>query len=62
MKIFEEIIKEKEIIKISNDILQILLESYTDIKEFENLKDNLLKSKDNIIKFLDKKLSDYKRD
>ena len=60
--ILEEIIKEKEIIKISNDIFQILLESYTDIEEFDFLKDNLLKSKNNIIKLLNSKLPDESRD
>ena len=45
--ILEEIIKEKEIIKISNDIFQILLDSYTDMEQFESIKDDLLKSKDN---------------
>jgi hypothetical protein len=60
--ILEELIKEKEIIKISNDIFQILLESYTDIEEFDFLKDNLLKSKNNIIKLLNSKLPDESRD
>ena len=56
--ILEEIIKEKEIIKISNDIFQILLNSYTDMDKFEDLKDDLLVSKDNILKLLNLKLSD----
>ena len=60
--ILEEIIKEKEIIKISNDIFQILLESYTDTENFEKLKDTLHNSKDNIIKLLNLKLSDESRD
>ena len=60
--ILEEIINEKEIIKISNDIFQLLLESYTDLKEFENIKDDLLDSKDNIIKLLNRKLSDDSKD
>jgi len=60
--ILEEIIKEKEIIKISNDIFQILLESYTDTENFEKLKDTLRNSKDNIIKLLNLKLSDESRD
>ena len=56
--ILEEIIKEKEILKISNDIFQILLESFTGVEEFEKIKNDLLKSKDNIIKLLNSKLSD----
>ena len=60
--ILEEIIKEKEIIKISNDIFQILLDYCTDTEKFGNLKDELLESKDNIIKLLDKKLSDANQD
>ena len=60
--ILEEIIKEKEIIKIANDIFQILLKSYTDMEKFKYLKDDLLYSKDNIIKLLNLKLSDESRD
>ena len=60
--ILEEIINEKEIIKISNDIFQLLLESHTDLKEFEDIKDDLLDNKDNIIKLLNKKLSDDSKD
>ena len=60
--ILEEIIKEKEIIKISNDIFQILLKSYTKKEKFEDLKDDLLDSKDNILKLLNLKLSDESRD
>ena len=60
--ILEEIIKEKEILKISNDIFQLLLESFTNIEEFEMIKNNLLKSKDNIIKLLNSKLSDDSND
>ena len=60
--ILKEIIKEKEIIKISNDIFQKLLDSYTEVEQFENLKDDLLESKDNIIKLLDQKLSDSSQD
>ena len=54
--ILEEIIKEKDIIKISNDIFTILLESYEDLDE--KLIRDLLKSKNIIIKLLNKKLSD----
>ena len=58
--ILEEIIKEKEIIKISNDLFQLLLDS--NMKDYKEIKDNLLKSKDDIIKSLDKKLSDESHD
>ena len=44
--IFEEIIKEKEIIKISNNIFKIYYQNH--IEQFENLKVDLLKSKNNI--------------
>ena len=42
MFFFVVIIKEREIIKISNDIFQILLESYTDMNKFEKIQNNLL--------------------
>ena len=58
--ILEEIIKEKEIIKISNDLFQLLLDS--NMKDYKELKDHLLKSKDIIIIYLDKKLSDESHD
>ena len=54
--ILEEIIKEKEIYKKSNDIFQILLDSY--MEYLEDTKDKLLNNEDNIISFLDKNLSD----
>jgi hypothetical protein len=60
--ILEKIINEKEIVKISNDIFQLLLDSYMDIEEFKNIKNKLLNSKDNIIKLLNKKLSDDSKD
>ena len=56
-EIVEEIIKEKDIIKISNDIFQILLHSYIDLDNIVETKDNLFKSKNIIIKFLNKILS-----
>ena len=60
--ILKEITNEKEIIKISNDIIQLLLKSYSNLDEFRNIKDDLLTSKDNIIKFLNSKLSDDSQD
>ena len=58
--ILEEIIKEKEIIKISNDIIQLLLD--IDIDEFDTMVGYLLKKNDNIIKLLNSKLSDDSKD
>ena len=60
--ILDKIIEEKEIIKISNDIFQFLLSSYTDLDDFKNLKKNILESKNKIIKYLDKKLSSQSGD
>ena len=61
--ILGELMKEKEIIKISNDILQILLKSYIDKENFENTKEELLKNKEDIIiKLIDKYLSNLKTD
>ena len=60
--ILDAIIKEKEIIKISNDIFQFLLSSYTDLDDFKNLKKNILDSKNKIIKYLNKKLSSQSGD
>ena len=54
--ILEEIIKQKEILKISNDIFRFLLIKFEDMECFDSTKDYLLDAKDNIIKFLDKKL------
>ena len=54
--ILEEIIKEKEIFKKSNDIFQILLDSY--MENLEEAKEKLLNNEDNIISFLDKNLND----
>ena len=54
--ILEEIIKQKEILKISNDIIQYLLIKLGDISYFESIKTYLLDSKDNIITLIDEKL------
>ena len=54
--ILEEIIKQKEILKISNDIFQYLLIKLEDIECFDSIKDYLLTSKDNIIKLINEKL------
>ena len=61
--ILGELMKEKDIIKNSNDILQILLEFYVDKKYFKDTKDELLKNKkDVIVKLIDKYLSNRKVD
>jgi hypothetical protein len=54
--ILEEIIKQKEILKISNDIIHFLLKKIDDKDCFDSIKDYLLSAKDNIIKLLDGKL------
>ena len=54
--ILKEIIKQKEILKISNDIFRYLLIKFEDMECFDSTKDYLLETKDNIIKFLDQKL------
>ena len=60
--ILDIIIKEKEIIKKSNDILQIFLKSY--FKGFKHTFKNLLegKGKDIIVELLDRNLSDEKQE
>jgi len=55
-----ELMKEKEIIKKSNDILQLLLKFYVDKDYFIETKEQLLKNKDDIIKLIDKYLSNLK--
>ena len=61
VSILEELIKEKEIIKKSNDIFQILLKSYLKKEEFKKTKNNLLSGKDDIIKLIDQNLSDEQK-
>ena len=61
--ILGELMKEKEIIKKSNDIFQILLDLYIDKNNFIDSKEELLKNKDDIIlKLIDKYLSNHKAD
>ena len=61
--LLSELMKEKEIIKISNDIFQLLLKIYIDKSNFKKTKDLLLKNKgDLIIKLIDKYLSNLKTD
>ena len=62
--ILELLIKEKDIIKISNDIFQIFLKSYFEKEGFKNTLEELLnggEGKDDIIKFIDKKLYDEEK-
>jgi hypothetical protein len=54
--IIKEIIKQKEIIKISNDIFRYLLIKFEDMECFDSTKDYLLETKDGIITFLDEQL------
>ena len=60
--ILGELIKEKEILKISNDIFQIILKSYMDIKDFKYVIKDLLECKNDAIKLINKNLSDDKKD
>ena len=62
--ILAELIKEKEIIKKSNDIFQILLDLYIDKNYFIEAKEELLNNKDNdiLIKIIEKYLSNHKSD
>ena len=62
VNILDIIIKEKEIMKKSNDILQIFLKSY--FKGFKHTFKNLLegKVKDIIVELLDRNLSDEKQE
>ena len=62
--ILGELMKEKDVIKISNDILQILLENYTDKENFEYTKDSLLDNEDKyiIIELINRYLSDDTKD
>ena len=62
-KIFEYLIKEKEIIKKSNNIFQILLKGIVKTKkDFKRTKNNLLEGKNNIISEIEDNLSDNQQD
>ena len=65
--ILGELMKEKEVIKLSNDIFQILLSSYVDKNYFIDTKKELLKIKkddrdDIILKLIDNRLTNHKAD
>ena len=55
-KILEKLLHEKEIIKKSNKILQILLKNYLKIDNYEGNQKKLLDADDNIIKLLEKEI------
>ena len=65
-KILEKILKEKEIIKKSNDIFQILLKKYVSVKsgekEFKKNLSFISKSDDEIINLIENYLVDNKKD
>ena len=62
LKILDKLLENKDIIKKSNNIFQILLKKYikTGKDEFSKNKNNILNSKDEIIKIFDKQLNDNK--
>jgi len=63
VKILEYLIKEKEIIKKSNNIFQILLKSFIKKKkDFKKTKKNLLEAKEQIIKVIENNLMDSQQD
>ena len=57
-KIFEKLLQSDEMIKKSNDILQILLENYVK-KEYKDNRNRILAGEDNIIKILDNKVNKH---
>ena len=63
-KILEKLISEKEIIKKSNDIFQILLKQYikTGKDDFPKNLENIQKGKDEIIKLIENNLTDSQED
>ena len=60
--ILEEIIKENEILKESNDIFHIILSSYMNLNDFKYAREDLLKSDNKIIQLIDQNLSDDTKD
>ena len=63
VKILEYLIKEKEIIKKSNNIFQILLKQYIKVKkEFKKTLKNILDGKEQIIKVIENNLLDSQQD
>jgi len=62
-KILEYLIKEKEIIKKSNNIIQILLKPFIKInKDFKKTKEKILKEKSEILKFIENILAEGQQD
>ena len=62
MKILEKLIQEKEIIKKSNDIFQILLKDYVKIDEFQKNPDKISKDNNDVIKLIEENLLDSRED
>ena len=62
VKILEYLIKEKEIIKKSNDIFQILLKQYVKKNNFKKARKLILEGKDEIIKVIENNLLDSQQD
>ena len=58
--ILAKIMEQKEIVKKSNDIFQILLKPYIQNDYFIDTKEELLNNKNDIIKLINKYLSNYK--
>ena len=55
-KIFEKLLESDEMIKKSNDILQILLKNYVKKDKCKNNRNNILNSEEYIVKLIDNKL------
>ena len=56
-KILEKLIMEKELIKKSNDIFQILLRTHLAINKFKDCRKSILNGDDNVLKLIEKNLS-----
>ena len=56
-KILEKLIMEKELIKKSNDLFQILLRTYLAINKFKDCRKRILNGDDNVLKLIEKNLS-----
>ena len=56
-KILEKLIMEKELIKKSNDLFQILLRTYLAINKFKDCRKSILNGDDNVLKLIEKNLS-----
>ena len=61
-KILEKLIQEKEIIKKSSDIFQILLKDYVEKEQFKSNPNKILKGNDPIVKLIEENLIDSQED